>query len=66
MRVIHPVTGLTPAQILGDNETDGLDIGPLMQYRTAGMMALGIDMKKSIGTKSKAAELASILGAGIA
>ena len=60
------MTGLTPGQILGDNKTNGLDWGELMQYRTAGLMALGVEMRRSNDKKAPSIELESILGAGIA
>ena len=66
VRLIHPVTGLTPGQILGDYQTNGLDLGELMQYRTAGLLALGIKMRSASGTKNRGMELSEILGTGIA
>lgn len=66
MRVIHPVTGLKPGEIIGDNKTNGLDLAELMQYRTAGMLALGVDMKKTNPENNTKIELSQILGAGIA
>ena len=66
MRLIHPVTGLRPGQIIGDAETNGLDWGELMQYRTAGLMALGVEMVPASGGKSTSMELDAILGAGVA
>ena len=63
---MHPVTGLTPAQILGDAKTNGLDMGELMQYRSAGIMAMGLDMRATTSQQSLTLEIESILGAGIA
>jgi hypothetical protein len=60
------VTGLTPAQILGDSNTDGLDMGELMQYRSAGIMAMGLDMRATTSQQSLTLEIESILGSGIA
>jgi len=37
-----------------------------MQYRTAGMLALGVDMKKTNPENNTKIELSQILGAGIA
>jgi hypothetical protein len=66
VRLIHPITGMTPAQILGDSQTDGLDMGELMQYRSAGIMHLGIDMRATTSRQSMTFEIDHILGEGIA
>jgi hypothetical protein len=57
---------MTPAQILGDAQTDGLDMGELMQYRSAGIMHIGIEMRATSSQKTMTAEIDQILGAGIA
>ena len=66
VRLIHPVSGLGPAQILGDARTDGLDMGELMQYRSAGIMALGVEMRATTKQQTISNEIELILGAGIA
>jgi len=60
------VTGLSPAQILGDARTDGLDMGELMQYRSAGIIAMGMDMRATTTQESISHEIELILGSGVA
>ena len=57
---------MSPAQILGDARTDGLDMGELMQYRSAGIMAMGLDVRAITNKKTLSAEIENILGNGIA
>jgi len=57
---------MSPAQILGDAQTDGLDMGELMQYRSAGIMAMGLDVRAITNEKTLSLEIENILGAGIA
>jgi len=57
---------MSPAQILGDARTDGLDMGELMQYRSAGIMAMGLDVRAITNEKTLSLEIENILGAGIA
>jgi hypothetical protein len=57
---------MSPAQILGDAQTDGLDMGELMQYRSAGIMAMGLDVRAITNEKTLSAEIENILGNGIA
>jgi|DEB0MinimDraft_6_1074348.scaffolds.fasta_scaffold331336_1 hypothetical protein len=57
---------MSPAQILGDARTDGLDMGELMQYRSAGIMAMGLDVRAITNEKTLSAEIENILGNGIA
>ena len=57
---------MSPAQILGDAQNDGLDMGELMQYRSAGIMAMGLDVRAITNEKTLSAEIENILGNGIA
>jgi len=57
---------MSPAQILGDAQTDGLDMGELMQYRSAGIMAMGLDVRAITNEKTLSTEIENILGNGIA
>ena len=57
---------MSPAQILGDARTDGLDMGELMQYRSAGIMAMGLDVRAITNEKTLSLEIENILGNGIA
>ena len=57
---------MSPAQILGDAQTDGLDMGELMQYRSAGIIAMGLDVRAITNEKTLSLEIENILGAGIA